>query len=93
MNGCTANGSKLYWERGGDNLVDIDGDIDDDTVNESEEECDEAISLRREKKGVFSASDISCLESPCVFIEISPTSTWCRVQSTSQKNDAKLPRI
>ena len=31
MNGCTANGSKLYWERDGDSLVD-DDDVDDDTV-------------------------------------------------------------
>ena len=51
MNGCTANGSKLYWERDGDNLVDDDGDDDDDTVDVSEEESDEAISLRRERTG------------------------------------------
>lgn len=27
MNGCTANGSKLYWERDGDSLVDDDVDV------------------------------------------------------------------
>lgn len=37
MNGCTANGSKLYFERDGDKFVD-DIDIDDDTVDVEVEE-------------------------------------------------------
>lgn len=43
MNGCTANGSKLYWERVGDTLVDDDDSFDDDTVEVVEEAKDDEV--------------------------------------------------
>jgi hypothetical protein len=44
VNGCTANGSKLYWERDGDSLVDDDDDDDDVDVGVLSE--DEVIWVR-----------------------------------------------